>query len=55
MGSLSYGVGLSRWLSSKEFSCNAGDPGDMGSIPGWEDPLDEGTATQSSIFAWRNP
>ena len=23
-----------RWLSVKEFSCNVGDAGDMGSIPG---------------------
>ena len=22
---------------------------------GWEDPLKEGTATHSSILAWRNP
>ena len=22
---------------------------------GWEDPLEEGTATHSSILAWRNP
>ena len=23
--------------------------------PGWEDPLEEGTATHSSILAWRIP
>ena len=23
--------------------------------PGWEDPLEEGLATHSSIFAWRIP
>ena len=22
---------------------------------GWEDPLEEGTATHSSIFAWKTP
>ena len=22
---------------------------------GWEDPLEEGTATHSSVLAWRNP
>ena len=22
---------------------------------GWEDPLEEGTATHSSILAWKNP
>ena len=27
----------------------------MGSIPGQEDPLEEGMATHSSIFAWRIP
>ena len=26
--------GLPRWLSSKETTCNAGDTGDAGSIPG---------------------
>ena len=24
-------------------------------IPGWEDPLEEGVATHSSILAWRIP
>ena len=37
----------------KEFACNAGDPGDWGSVPRWEDPLEEGMATHSSILAWR--
>ena len=32
--------------------CDAGDPG---SIPEWEDPLEEGMATHSSILAWRIP
>ena len=27
--------GLPRWLSSKEYACNAGDAGDPGLIPGW--------------------
>ena len=27
-------LGLPRWLSSKESTCNAGDAGDSGSIPG---------------------
>ena len=34
---------------------NAGDIGDTGSILGWEDPLEEGLATHSSILAWRIP
>ena len=31
--------------------------GDLGSIPGlgWEDPLEDGVATQFSILAWRIP
>ena len=33
---------------SKEFACNAGDPG---SIPGLEDPLEKGMAAHSSIPA----
>ena len=43
-------IGLPQWLSSKESACNAGD---TGSSLGWEDPLKEGTATHSSILAWR--
>ena len=31
---LSYYLGLSWWLSSKESACNAGDTGDLGLIPG---------------------
>ena len=33
---------------SKESVCNVGD---MDLIPGWEDPLEEGMATHSSILA----
>ena len=36
----------------KESSCNAGD---RGSILGWEDPLQNGIATHSSILDWRIP
>ena len=39
----------------KNPSANAGDIRDVGSIPGLEDPLDEGMATHSSILAWRTP
>ena len=38
----------SPWLSSKE---SAGNAGNTGSIPGSEDPLEEGMATGSSILA----
>ena len=34
----------------KEFACNSGD---LGLIPGSEDPLEKGMATHSSIIAWR--
>ena len=37
----------------KESICNAGDAGSIGL--GWEDPLEEGMATHSSILAWRIP
>ena len=36
----------------RESACNAGD---LGSIPGWEDPLEKEMATHSSILAWRVP
>ena len=34
---------------------NAVEARDRGLIPGWEDPLEEGMATYSSILAWRIP
>ena len=34
---------------------NAGDAGNVGSIPGWEDPLEEKMAAHSSILAWKIP
>ena len=42
----------SRGPDSKESASHAGDPG---LTQGWEDPLEEGMATHSSIFAWRIP
>ena len=39
---------FAQYVGSKVSACNAGD---MGSVPGWEDPLEEGTATHSSILA----
>ena len=42
-------------LVVKNPSANAGDIRDLGSIPGSEDPLKEGLATNSSILAWRSP
>ena len=37
----------------KNPAANAGDVRDVGLIPGWEDPLEEGIATHFSILAWR--
>ena len=37
---------------SKESTCNAGD---LGSIPGWKDSLENGMATLSSLLSWRIP
>ena len=42
-------------LVVKNPSASAGDIRDSCSIPGPEDPLEEGTATHSSILAWRVP
>ena len=36
----------------KESACNEGD---LGTIPGQEDPLEKGMATHSSIVAWGIP
>ena len=44
---------LPQWLSSEETACKAEDSGDAGLILGWEDPLEGGTATLSSILTWR--
>ena len=48
-------LGLPQWLSGKESACNAGATGDARLTPGFEDPLEEGKATHSSILAWRIP
>ena len=45
-------LGFPGGSDSKESACNAGD---LGSIPGLEDPLEEGMAIHSSILAWRIP
>ena len=39
-------------MAGKESAYNVGD---LGSIPGWEDPLEKGMATPSSILAWEIP
>ena len=42
-------------LVVKNPPANTGDIRDMGSIPGSEDPMEEGVAAHSSILAWRIP
>ena len=39
----------------KKPPATAGDVSDVGLILGWEDSLEEGMATCSSILAWRIP
>ena len=52
------GVGLFRLRGfpcssvGKESACNSGH---LGSILGWEDPLEKEMATHSSVLAWRIP
>ena len=45
-------LGFPCGSAGKESACNVGD---LGSILGWEDPLQKGTATRSSILVWRIP
>ena len=42
-------------LAVKSLLASTGDLRDEGSILGWEDPLEEGTAIHSRILAWRIP
>ena len=45
-------------LVIKNLPANAADVGDVGGFDpwiSWEDPLEEGMATHSSILAWRIP
>ena len=45
-------MGFPSVSDSKESTCNAAA---LGSVPGWEDCLEEGMVTYSSILAWRIP
>ena len=47
--------GFPGGASDKEAAANAGDLRDTGLTLGWEDPLEDGMATHSSILAWRIP
>ena len=44
-------MGLPRWLSGKESSCQEMQVLSLG----WEDPLEMDMATHSSILAWESP
>ena len=48
-------MGLPRWHSGKESTCQCKRSGDPVSTPGWEDPLEKEMATHSSSFAWEIP
>ena len=45
-------TGFPGGSDDKESACNVGDP-DL--ILRWEDPLEKGMATHTSILAWRIP
>ena len=45
-------MGFPGGSDGKESACSTGD---LGLIPGWEDPLEKGMATHSSILTWRIP
>ena len=48
-------MGFPGGSALKNLPANAGDAGDTGSNPGWEDPLEEEMAAHPSILAWRVP
>ena len=52
MGTVQGPLGFPASSDSKESTCNEGD---LGSIPGSEDPLEKGMETHSSILVWRIP
>ena len=45
-------MGLHRWLSGRQFACNAGD---AGSIPGWGRSLGEGNGNPCQYSCLENP
>ena len=45
-------MGFHSGLDSEESVCHVGD---VGSVPGQEDPLEKGMATHSTILTWRIP
>ena len=49
------GISLPQWLSSKVSSSMLETQGMWVRYLGWEDPLEEGMVTHSSILAWKIP
>ena len=49
---ISQSQGFPGGSAGKESACNAGD---LGSTLDWEDPMEKGMATYSSILAWKVP
>ena len=47
--------GLPWWLSGKEFTCKAGDAGDVGSIPGAGRSPGGGNGNLLQYFCWKIP
>ena len=47
--------GLPKWLSSKEYPCNAGDTGDMGLIPGLGRSPKGRNDSPFQYSCWENP
>ena len=45
-------LGFPSGSAGKESACNVGD---LGLIPGLEDPMEEGMAIHCSILAWKIP
>ena len=45
-------LGLLWWFRQLRICLQCGD---LGCIPGWEDPLEEGMASHSKTLAWRFP
>lgn len=51
---LEFNIVRSWWLSGKE-SVSAGAAGDLGLLPGWEDPWRKGEQCNNlSILAWKS-
>ena len=48
-------LGFPRGSVVKNLPVNAGDAGNVGSILGWENSLEEEMASHSSILAWEIP